>query len=234
MRKTRYPEGQERRLRPKKSAEPGEIATRTRRASKSLMPPSSSGSITSLSPGGNGRVNSPRRTKRVSSSSKPRLTSDYSGKEETNPKLPSTTSNPGWGWRVILKRSAQRELAALPDQVRDEANDLLEAFREDPFMPNAERMRKTGDNQSAPLPNTWRIYLSGKRYRVIYEAHRRSKKVIILAINRRTSLTYAIMSGGEPAPANLPAGARPVGKSNFEIHPRAACAADSCGLRQRP
>ena len=81
-------------------------------------------------------------------------------------------------WRLLVSKSAQKELKNLPgkDQLRVEA--ALDALQRDPFSGDVKRLR----------PAEWRRRVGN--YRIFYDLLLEDRLILVTAIRRRTSTTY--------------------------------------------
>lgn len=187
----RYSEGEEQLpRRTTRTSQPGRIETRGRRVSKIYRPPNSKKNVGSSWNVGSVTANSPKKTSLASSSSKRPSISGSSIRHGKRPPSAWKRSSDPPHWQVKFSAIAKSDIAALPRHVRDEARELFQSFEEDPFQPNAQRVRKTPDPDSPPLPHTWRIYIDGMRYRALYDVYEKSGTVLILAVPKRSATTY--------------------------------------------
>jgi mRNA-degrading endonuclease RelE of RelBE toxin-antitoxin system len=81
-------------------------------------------------------------------------------------------------WKLLVAKSAKKELASLPrrDQVRLER--ALDALQDDPFSGDIKRLQLS----------TWRRRVGS--YRIFYDLNVEQHFVVVTAIKRRTSKTY--------------------------------------------
>lgn len=83
-------------------------------------------------------------------------------------------------WRVVLARSAEKQLSRFPKKEVSRIEKILDAFEQSPFSGDIVKLFGEG--------NTWRRRVGN--YRIIYEPDLSTRTVFIYDITRRTSTTY--------------------------------------------
>jgi mRNA-degrading endonuclease RelE of RelBE toxin-antitoxin system len=80
-------------------------------------------------------------------------------------------------WTVKKRKAADRELASLPRQLREEADSVLDELAEDgPAIFGAIEMRGN--------PNTWRVRFGGG-FRIVYRVFEKQRKILVTRIGPR-------------------------------------------------
>jgi len=79
------------------------------------------------------------------------------------------------GWKVELRKSAQRELRQLEDGPQRAAEELLQDLAEDPTLVPAIEMRG----------NTYRARFHHDRYRMVYQVSKARKHILVARIRAR-------------------------------------------------
>jgi len=81
------------------------------------------------------------------------------------------------GWKVELRKSAQRELRQLEDGPQRAAEELLQDLAEDPTLVPAIEMRGN--------PDTCRARFHHDRYRMVYQVSKARKHILVARIRAR-------------------------------------------------
>lgn len=83
-----------------------------------------------------------------------------------------------FGYVVIITSSAERSLDTIPSEdVKAEALDLIDALRDDPFPAYARPL--------AVRERLWVFDFGSAKYRLVYQASQKQKKIIIKAVGLR-------------------------------------------------
>ena len=82
-------------------------------------------------------------------------------------------------YRVELRRSAQRDLDALPADYRERLSNVIEALCENPRPPGVKKLKGNVG---------WRIRVG--EYRVLYTIWDKENLVMVEGVARRTTTTY--------------------------------------------
>lgn len=83
-------------------------------------------------------------------------------------------------WRVVLTKSAEKQLRHLPKKEISRIGGILDNFEENPFAGDVVKLAGEG--------NVWRRRVGN--YRIIYELDIHARAVFVYDIARRTSTTY--------------------------------------------
>jgi mRNA-degrading endonuclease RelE of RelBE toxin-antitoxin system len=85
------------------------------------------------------------------------------------------------GWQVGFTDDAWSQYRVLPDHVRKEAIEILWELREDgPEIFGAIQLRSNRD--------TWRVRFDNGRYRMVYEASHRKKRIFVSRMGLRKTV----------------------------------------------
>lgn len=85
----------------------------------------------------------------------------------------------GSEWMVRLVPAAEREFSVLAQSLKREVKDLIDSLGEDPFQANSQPLRASDKG--------YRIYVAGKRFRVLYRVNDHKREILILRIRDRGS-----------------------------------------------
>ncbi|SRR5712692_3108293 len=89
-------------------------------------------------------------------------------------------------WDVEILPGAGRDFRLLPDPERDEALNIIEDMKEDPFLPGIEKVRSYN--------NRYKIRFGrGERYRLLADIFPESRRVLIGVVELRGPRTYSGM-----------------------------------------
>jgi mRNA interferase RelE/StbE len=83
-------------------------------------------------------------------------------------------------WRIELAGPAQKDLRNLPQNDARRVRAALVSMQEDPFAGDIKRLKG--------LPDAWRRRVGN--YRIVYDLNLEERRIVVLAILRRTSTTY--------------------------------------------
>ncbi len=86
-------------------------------------------------------------------------------------------------WKIEIQLRALRELDQLEDSIREEAVGVILDLKDDPFPPDALRLR--GHR------NRFRLKFYGNRYRIIYQISEQQRTIIVTRVRRRDPHTYS-------------------------------------------
>ncbi|HJT88726.1 MAG TPA: type II toxin-antitoxin system RelE/ParE family toxin [Bryobacteraceae bacterium] len=81
-------------------------------------------------------------------------------------------------WRLLVTKSARKELGRLPDQEQLRIERALDALEADAFRGDIKRLQPSG----------WRRRVGN--YRILYDLYLDEHLIVVIAIQRRTSTTY--------------------------------------------
>lgn len=84
-------------------------------------------------------------------------------------------------YRIEVEPAAQREIKALPGNIRAQAREVIRALGEQPRPPRSKELRD--------LPGVYRIWLAG-RWRIVYRAEDEDQIVRILRVRRKEQIDY--------------------------------------------
>ena len=81
-------------------------------------------------------------------------------------------------WMLLVAEAARKQLARLPDRDQRHIEQALGAMQENPFGGDIKRLHPAG----------WRRRVGN--YRIFYDLFVRERRIVVSAIERRTSTTY--------------------------------------------
>jgi mRNA-degrading endonuclease RelE of RelBE toxin-antitoxin system len=81
-------------------------------------------------------------------------------------------------WTLLVANPARKSLASFPEKDQFRIERALDAMRKDPFSGDIKRLQPSG----------WRRRVGN--YRIFYDLLIDQKRIVVIAIERRTSTTY--------------------------------------------
>ena len=86
-------------------------------------------------------------------------------------------ARPADEWEVELSERAELDYSNLPDDIQQEASELLDELRWDPFPQGHLQMRRYND--------VYRLRMANDRFRVVYRVDRRNRLVKVFRLRPR-------------------------------------------------